>query len=299
MVEYKHEEQVYLVMQEIIKCLKNMGGGAYRKEVIQELRENPPSDWEDWMEFVTISKTGQSYKDFEYRFGFAVTNLEIIGAMNRPKRGYYELTEKGRSINADNFPTDEIKAITALGWDKRAKLKNEKKKDLSLISDAEENFIKDEEDQKWEQELITALKSFTPQKFEIFSRALVRAMGVDIDEKIGVKVSGDGGLDGFGYVTAGDFRTSRVAIQAKRWEGTVGSVEIDKFRGAMDKFNAEFGIFITTSTFTRQALEASRTGTRVITLIDGEKIVDLVAKFQLYVTPVTTYELGDFYKVAD
>ena len=111
-------------------------------------------------------------------------------------------------------------------------------------------------------------------------------MNVDMDEKIGVQVSNDGGLDGYGYITSDDFRTARVAIQAKRWEGNVPSPEIDKFRGAMDKYNAEFS---------KAAIETSRLGTRTITLIDGDIIVDLVAKYELYVKPVTTYVLDDFY----
>ena len=75
-----------------------------------------------------------------------------------------------------------------------------------------------------------------------------------------------------------------------------GGREIDKFRGAMDKFRAEFGIFITTSTFTRDAIKASRAGTRVITLIDGDKLIDLVTKYELYVKPVTVYKLEDFFR---
>lgn len=55
-------------------------------------------------------------------------------------------------------------------------------------------------------------------------------------------------------------------------------MEIDKFRGAMDKYNAEFGIFITSSDFTRGAIKTARQGTRIITLINGDEICDLVAK---------------------
>ena len=139
--------------------------------------------------------------------------------------------------------------------------------------------------------------NLSPEKFEIFARSLVAKMGVDIDENLGIGSGADGGIDGFGYFKSkDDFRTTRVAIQAKRWSGQVGSPEIDKFRGAMDKHNAEFGIFITTSTFSKPAKDASREGTRVITLIDGDDIADLVAKYQLYVKPIEAYELGEFYQ---
>ena len=53
--------------------------------------------------------------------------------------------------------------------------------------------------------------------------------------------------------------------------------------------------FITNSDFTREAVETARKGTRIITLINGDKICDLVAKYNYYVEPVTTYRLKDFY----
>lgn len=62
-----------------------------------------------------------------------------------------------------------------------------------------------------------------------------------------------------------NFRTTRVALQTKRWDGKVSAPEIDKFRGAMDKYNAEYGIFITTSDFTREAMKTAKAGTRIIT----------------------------------
>ena len=63
----------------------------------------------------------------------------------------------------------------------------------------------------------------------------------------------------------------------------------------MDKYNSEYGIFITTSDFTREAMKTAREGTRVITLINGDQICDLVAKYHYYVEPVTTYRLKKFY----
>lgn len=67
----------------------------------------------------------------------------------------------------------------------------------------------------------------------------------------------------------------------------------------MDKYNAEYGIFIATSDFTREAMKTSREGTRVITLINGDQICDLVAKYYYYVEPVTTYRLKNFYSDED
>lgn len=166
--------------------------------------------------------------------------------------------------------------------------------DAELTDDIKNNETDDEDDR---QKIADAINNLDPYKFELFCRALVNRMHVEMSDKIGVKKSNDGGLDGYGYITTDDFRTTRVAIQAKHWNGSlVQAPEIDKFRGAMDSYRAEYGIFITTSGFTRGAIKKARTGTRVITLIDGDRLVDLVIKYQLHVKKVVkvSYELDDF-----
>ena len=135
----------------------------------------------------------------------------------------------------------------------------------------------------------------SPKKFEIFSRALLDKMGVKFTEK-GTQISGDGGIDGYGYhLDDNDFRTTRVVIQCKRYnKNLVGSPDIDKFLGAMVKHKADYGVFITNSRFTTAAKEAAREGVP-ITLIDKDDLVRLVKKYELYVKPVTTYVLDEFY----
>lgn len=130
------------------------------------------------------------------------------------------------------------------------------------------------------------------KKFEIFCRGLLRHVGIDIDATIGGQYVVDGGSEGFGYVTSDAFRTIRAALQVKRQNSEASAPKIDKFRGAVDKYNAEFGIFIATSDFTRGAIK----GTRINTLINGDNICDLVVKYQYYVKLITTYKLDNFYK---
>ncbi|WP_248660668.1 restriction endonuclease [Faecalitalea cylindroides] len=135
----------------------------------------------------------------------------------------------------------------------------------------------------------------SPAKFEQFSRALLTKMGVEFTNK-GVQVSNDGGIDGYGYhVDADDFRTTRVVIQCKRFNSNpVSEPDINQFLGAMNKYQADYGVFITNSRFTNKAREAAREGTP-ITLIDGNDLIRLVIKYELYITPVTTYVLDGFY----
>ena len=74
----------------------------------------------------------------------------------------------------------------------------------------------------------------------------------------------------------------------------VSEPDINQFLGAMNKYQADYGVFITNSRFTNKAREAAREGTP-ITLIDGNDLIRLVIKYELYITPVTTYVLDGFY----
>ena len=129
----------------------------------------------------------------------------------------------------------------------------------------------------------------SPKKFEMFSRSLLSKMGISFTE-IGTQISNDGGIDGFGfYSDPKDFRTSKVVIQCKRYNSNVvGEPVINEFLGAMNKYRADYGVFITNSRFTKSAKEAAVEG-QPITLIDGDRLVDLVKEYKLYIKEVVSY----------
>ena len=277
-----------IVTLEILRGLRHLGGQASKSDLLTYFRTQSAPITDEMLDTtLTSKKSGKPYKPFDFTFNYNLKYLELADYITRPRRAYFQLTTIGENCElSENLSQDVLtKANQTL----------DKQKMEDVVS--HEELPEDEPAVDWSEELLDYLKAFSPSKFEQFCRQLVHQMGVSLDETVGIQISNDGGLDGFGYITSqDDFRTNRVAIQAKRWQGTIQSPEIDKFRGAMDKFNAEYGIFITTSTFTRGAIKASRQGSRVITLIDGAKIAELVAKYQLHVKPVTTYLIGDFYK---
>lgn len=299
MDEYTNNERENLIMKAVIKSLTDLGGIEKRKEVKRNIYDNSTLIPEDYIDYTRKSKqTGNEYKPFDYQFNFAIKHLMLADFVRYPKRGEVELTEKGRKVDLDTFdPVNEVRVLSEPAMKEESEKRKAKKEitETTEIEPEEEMLDSEGIEEVWRAQLNEALKKMSPDKFEMFARGLMKRMGIELDKEIGIQTTADGGLDGFGYITADDFRTTRVALQAKRWEGKVSSPEIDKFRGAMDKYNAEYGIFITTSDYTRSAIEASRVGTRVITLINGEDICDLVAKYEFYVTPVTTYELNDFY----
>jgi restriction system protein len=89
------------------------------------------------------------------------------------------------------------------------------------------------------------------------------------------QISKDGGIDGHGRLTLG-LATLNAAFQCKRWQGSVGRPEVDKFRGAI-RGEYEQGVFFSTSDFTKEARDASlRRGAVPVILLNGEGIVRLM-----------------------
>jgi restriction system protein len=72
-------------------------------------------------------------------------------------------------------------------------------------------------------------------------------------------------------------------VQAKRWQGPVGRPDVQGFYGALAGQRANKGVFITTSTYTAQAIEFARSVERVV-LIDGTRLAGLMIDNEVGVT---------------
>jgi restriction system protein len=93
--------------------------------------------------------------------------------------------------------------------------------------------------------------------------------------------SGDGGIDGKGILRVGGLLSFHVIFQCKKYKGSVTSSDIRDFRGAMIG-RADKGLFITTGTFTRDAIrEATRDGVTPIDLLDGDQLADKLKELGL------------------
>ena len=281
-----------LTMNEILKSMHRLGGQVTRKEIRQDIHDNSNAISEDEVDKIKVSKkTGNKYSPFAWTLNYAVKYLIMTGYLTQDGR-LLELSEKGRNVDLSSFDgARDVRPVV----EKMISKQKQNKASVPEKTNIEDSDDSDEIEAPWRQQLLDALMKMNPKKFELFCRGLLTKMGIDVDDEKGAQYVADGGIDGFRYVRSDDYRTTRVALQAKRWQGKVSAPEIDKFRGAMDKFNAEFGIFITNSDFTREAVRVAREGTRIITLINGDQICDLVAKYNYYVEPVTTYRLKNFY----
>ncbi len=103
--------------------------------------------------------------------------------------------------------------------------------------------------------------------------------------------SGDEGIDG--TIKEDKLGLDIIYIQAKRWQpgNVVGRPEIHKFVGALAGQGAKKGIFITTSTFTKDALEFVPRNETKIVLIDGYLLAQLMIDYNLGVATQQVYEI--------
>ncbi len=82
-----------------------------------------------------------------------------------------------------------------------------------------------------------------------------------------------------------------IYLQAKRWEGTVGRPEIQKFVGALHGKRARKGVFITTGTFSADATDYVAKIDPKVVLIDGRQLAALMIDFNVGVSTLTAYEI--------
>ena len=151
-------------------------------------------------------------------------------------------------------------------------------------------------------ELLNRVVELSPIFFERLVVELLVKMGYggsikDAGKAIGK--SGDEGIDGI--IKEDKLGLDIIYIQAKRWKlgNVVGRPELHKFVGALAGQGAKKGVFITTSNFTKEALEYTPKNETKIVLIDGEQLAQLMIDYSLGCTTQQIYELkkidGDYF----
>jgi restriction system protein len=96
--------------------------------------------------------------------------------------------------------------------------------------------------------------------------------------------AGDGGIDGI--ISLDKLGLEKVYVQAKRWHNVVGRPEVQGFYGALAGQRAAKGVFITTSSFTAQAVDFARSVERIV-LVDGRRLADLMIEYEVGVSART------------
>src|SRR5205823_7333582 len=131
-------------------------------------------------------------------------------------------------------------------------------------------------------ELLTLVKAASSQFFERIVVELLLKMGYggsrsDAGQAVGK--AGDEGIDGI--ISEDRLGLDVVYLQAKRWEGTVGRPEIQKFVGALQGKRARKGVFITTGAFSADVFAYVEHIDAKVVLIDGKRLAQLMIDFEV------------------
>lgn len=238
-------------------------------------------------------------KLFDNRVGWAKTYIANAGLIQSPKRAISVITERGIEVLNQGQPIN-LKLLKSITESQESITATEKQnKTIPTENNIEETTPEESFEnaylkvrQEIEQELLQNILNNSPDFLERLVVDLVVKMGYggsqkDAGEAIGK--SGDEGIDG--VIKEDPLGLDIIYLQAKRYEGTVGRPEIQKFAGALQGQRARKGIFITTSSYSREALDyASKIETKII-LIDGKTLTKLMFDHGVGVSTNTVYEV--------
>ena len=234
---------------------------------------------------------------FYDRVGWAKTYLVKAGLISQPKRGFCELSEIGRRLDLSKLTSITIEYLMQyesfsnykLGISKEnQKIQYKVNKEISHIHKLEETRTPDEIitettellKSNLKSDLLQMVKDKSPAFFERLVVDLLVAMGYGGSHQDAAQAIGktnDGGIDG--VISEDRLGLDKIYIQAKRWENTVGRPDIQQFKGALADQVAKKGVFITTSNFSKEAIESAKKSG--IVLIDGDKLTSLMIEFGL------------------
>lgn len=228
------------------------------------------------------------------RIGWALSFLSRTGALSKPSRGHFMLSDAGREVLSKYPGGVTERDIVAMGEDPRSGIKpyepsTTKKLDAPSADQATAELDPTEQielgvarvHEAVAKDLITRLLDREPAFFEQAVVDLLIAMGYGGTGGRGLatQLVNDGGIDG--VIDQDVLGLNKVYVQAKRYkrDNSVGRPELQGFVGALSG-KADRGVFITTSYFSAGAVDyaARDTNSRLI-LIDGARLTDLMIRF--------------------
>lgn len=237
-------------------------------------------------------------KVFYDRISWALSYMNMAGLLSKPKRGVYEISDLG----SDKLKNPEsINEFISMEFAKRQESKPNKSNKVVLdetnLTPQEELYesAKKIREARY-QELIDTILSKTPRAFENLVVMLLQRMGYGGQVKqsgVVTSYTNDGGIDGL--IKEDVLGFGRIHIQAKRYAQTssVGRQEIQSFVGALAVAQSNKGVFITTSPFSKGAVQYAEglNGTTTLVLIDGEKLAEYLYEYGVGVQVEHTVEI--------
>lgn len=240
-----------------------------------------------------------------YRIHWANTYLKKALLLESTRRGHIQITKRGLAVLNENiseldnnylmrFPEFvEFRAPNRSTNDTNSDNLERNESEFApkeLIDSTYRSIVNDLADQ-----LLEIVLSASPAFFEQLVVDLLLAMGYgsalqDAGQAIGQ--TNDGGIDG--YIQEDQLGLDTIYIQAKRWaiDNTVGRPQIQGFVGSLMGEGATKGVFITTSSYSKGAIEYAKSMQNVrVILIDGQQLAQLMIEHNVGVSVEKTYTI--------
>lgn len=236
---------------------------------------------------------------FANRVAWAKVYLQRGGLLSSPERAHFQITKRGKDVLAN--PPEEISINFLSQYPEFQDFRNRSVKQDNPESGNENDSDTPEEilesayitiRKSLISDLLDRVKSCSPRFFEYLVVDLLLKMGYGragggTGERVGQ--SGDEGIDGI--ISEDRLGLEMVYLQAKRWEGTVGRPEIQKFVGALHGRRAKKGVFITTGSFSSEAKAYVQNIDPKVALVDGKQMAEFMIDFGLGVSLAKAYEV--------
>ena len=266
-------------MQPTFDALRQMGGSGTNGEIYDAVIKNLRLA-DDIINELHPGSTTQT--ELEYQLAWARTYLKKYGAISSSGRSVWAITPDFLQIDAID-PKDVDRTVRNANRIGESRSK--------AFEEPEDEGVESEEIRPWRERLSKVLLNMDPYGFERLTQRLLRECG--FCQVVVTRKTGDGGIDGSGKLKINGFFSFNVAFQCKRYSGAVGAPEIRDFRGSLTT-DIEKGIFITTGTFTKAAIEeASNAGKQQIDLINGEEFMNKLAEFGIGLKEIKDYEIDE------
>jgi restriction system protein len=276
-------------IEPVLRILAAQPSGMSAKDVYEKAAQRLGLNEQEMAELLP-SGIQPVYKN---RAAWAHDRLKRAGLSSSPKRGFWQLTPAGVSFissHAAPLTKQQIQQVATDFMDVSLK-KGEVK---PLIMAGEAPGLSQSPDDRLETalqeirssvagEVLELLAKVDPKYFESIVLDLLHKMGYGTNRSDLQRVggSGDGGIDGI--ISLDRLGLEKVYVQAKRWQSSVGRPDVQGFYGALAGQRANKGVFITTSSFTQQAIDFARSVEKIV-LVDGIRLAELMIDFEVGVS---------------
>ncbi|HEX3246941.1 MAG TPA: restriction endonuclease [Chloroflexota bacterium] len=237
---------------------------------------------------------------FSNRVAWAKSYLQQAGLLTSPKRGYFQISTRGENVLKTPLAKIDIKSLEQ--YPEFVEFRTPKTNGPAspppapgTDTDTPEEALEAAHQKinaTLAAEVLARVKAGSPEFFERLVVALLLQMGYggsrsDAGQAVGK--SGDEGIDGI--ISEDRLGLEAIYLQAKKWDGTVGRPEIQKFVGALHGKRARKGVFISTGSFSSEAVAYVEHIDPKVVLIDGKRLSQLMIDFEVGVAAARTYHV--------